>query len=68
MEKTVAKLSKTDVVRVRHNVGSDSTGDLAIFFRVALTNSASKADALPDVADRVSEKVFQELRPLENWG
>ncbi len=68
IEQAVAKLSNRDVVRVRHSVGADSTGEPAIFFRIVLTDSASKVDALADVADRVSAALFDELRPLENWG
>ncbi len=68
VEKAVAKLIKGEVVRVRHSVGVDSTGEPAIFFRIVLTDSASKADALPDVTGRVSATLFNELRPHENWG
>ncbi len=68
IEAAVAKLSNKDVVRVRHSFGSDSTGDPAVFFRIVLTDSASKADALAEVADRVSETLVDEVRPLENWG
>ena len=31
-----------DVVRIRFNVGEDWTGDPALFFRVVLTDKASK--------------------------
>ncbi|MGC2661124.1 MAG: hypothetical protein WA324_24480 [Bryobacteraceae bacterium] len=65
VEKAVAKLSGGEVVRVRHSVGVDSTGEPAIFFRIVLTDSASKADALADVTGRVSATLFDELRPHE---
>lgn len=68
VEKAVAKLSGRDVVRVRHSIGVDSTGEPAIFFRVVLTDLASKADALADITGRVSATLFDELRPHENWG
>ena len=68
VEKAVAKLSTREVVRVSHSVGVDSTGEPAIFFRIVLTDSASKADALADVTGHVSATLFDELRPHENWG
>ena len=68
VEKAVAKLSRMEVVRVRHSVGVDSTGEPAIFFRIVLTDSASKADVLAEITARVSATLFDEVRPHENWG
>ena len=68
VDQAVAKLSKKEVVRVRYSVGVDSTGELAIFFRIVLTDAASKADVLADVTGRISATLFDELRPYENWG
>lgn len=68
VDKAVAKLSKQEVDRVRYNVGVDSTGELAIFFRIVLTDAASKADVLAEVTDHVSAILFNELHPYENWG
>jgi hypothetical protein len=68
LKNAFAKLADTEVVRVRHSVGIDSTGDPAIFFRIVLTDSASRADRLPDVTDRISATISDELRPQENWG
>lgn len=68
LKNSVAKLSDKEVVRVRYSIGVDSTGEPAIFFRIVLSDSASRASALAEVTDRVSATLFDELRPLENWG
>jgi hypothetical protein len=68
LQHAVTKLSSKEVVRVRYSIGLDSTGDPAIFFRIVLTDSASKPGALADVTNRVSGTLFDELRPHENWG
>jgi hypothetical protein len=65
--KAVGKLGK-DVVRVRHSLGVDSTGEAAIFFRIVLKDSASREDKLARVTDRIATTLFDELRPQENWG
>lgn len=56
-----------EVVRVRYNVGEDMSGDRSIFFRIVLTDEASREETLADVTDRIA-LVFEELRPYENWG
>jgi hypothetical protein len=66
VNKAVRKLGK-DVVRVRHNVGTDWSGDPAIYFRIVLSDAASREDTLLEVTDRI-EKILQEIRPYENWG
>lgn len=68
VEKAVKKLSKKEVVRVRHNVGSDWTGDPAIFFRVVLTDAASGEETLLEVADRIEATISDAVHPRENWG
>lgn len=68
VEKAIAKLSDKEVVRVRHSFGVDSTGEPSIFFRIVLTNSASKTEALAEVTGRITTVLFDELRPHENWG
>lgn len=68
LKNAIRKLSNREVVRVRYSIGVDSTGEPAIFFRIVLTDSASRASALAEVTDRISAKLFDELRPIENWG
>ena len=50
-----------DVVRIRHNIGSDWSGDDAIFFRIVLSDRASREDRLPAVSERVSSRLSEEL-------
>lgn len=56
-----------DVVRIRHNIGSDWSGDDAIFFRIVLSDRASGDDRLPGVSDRVSSRLSDELN-LDDTG
>jgi hypothetical protein len=61
----VARSLAPDVVRIRFNVWKDWSEDPAIFFRVILSDEASKRDRLGDVAELVREKLSEELR-LDN--
>lgn len=65
--KVVRKLGKS-VVRVKYSLGVDSSGEPSIFFRIVLTDSASREDKLAQVTGRVATILFDELRPHENWG
>ena len=58
----------SDVVRVRHSVGADTDGDASIFFRIVLTDAASRKDRLGDVVGRIERIMFDEIHPYENWG
>ena len=49
-------------------IGNDSTDEPAIFFRVVLTDAASRDNYLSDVAGRVVSILFNSIRPIENWG
>jgi hypothetical protein len=51
-----------DVVRVRFSVGQDWSEHPAVYFRVILSDEASRRDRLADVTGLVSEKLFDELR------
>jgi|SRR5580698_8927450 hypothetical protein len=57
-----------EVVRVRHRVGADTTGEPSIFFRIVLTDLASREETLADVTGHIASVLFDELRPYENWG
>ena len=57
-----------DVVHISYNIGSDSTGEPSVFFRIVLTDAASREDGLAEVTGRVATILFDEIRPLENWG
>jgi hypothetical protein len=65
--KAVRKLGK-DAVGVNYSLGTDSTGEAAIFFRVVLTDASSQEDKLAEVTGRIATIFFDEIHPLENWG
>ena len=64
--KAIRKLGK-EVVRVSYSLGTDSTGEPSLFFRIVLTNAASREDELAEVTGRIEATLFDELRPYENW-
>lgn len=51
-----------DVVRIRYNIEEDWSGSPAIFFRVVLTNEASKSNQLLEVSRRVKAKIEDEVK------
>lgn len=65
--KAASKLGK-EIVRVRHSVGADSDGDPAIFFRIVLSDVASREATLADVTGAIAATLFEEIQPYENWG
>ena len=67
IDRAKTKLGK-EVVRVRYSLEEDSTGEPSIFFRIVLTDEASKEDGLVDVTCRITSVLFDEIRPYENWG
>jgi hypothetical protein len=56
------------VVRVRHSIGADTSGEPSIFFRIVLSDAASREDTLAEVTGRIATILFEEIRPYENWG
>lgn len=68
VEKCVAKLPADEVVRVRYSLGEDWSGDAAIYFRIVLTDEASREERLGDVAHRIEEMIDREVQPYQNWG
>lgn len=65
--KAIRKLPK-EAVHVAYNLGTDSTGEPSIFFRIVLTDAASREDKLAQVTDRIAMLLFDGVRPQENWG
>jgi hypothetical protein len=57
-------LNPQEVAHVAYLLGNDSTDDPAIFFRIVLTDAASRKDRLPDVTGRVSSALFDSIRPI----
>lgn len=54
-----------DVVNVKYNLGEDNDGDPSIFFRIVLTDSASREEVLADVSGDIVKTLYDELRPYE---
>ena len=68
VEQAIAKLGP-EVVHIKYTVEDDMSGEPAIYFRITLTDEACSTDkALDEVAERVSNSLFDELRPYSNWG
>ena len=53
------------VLHIRYDFGEDWSGAPAIFFRVVLSDQASKRAHLREVARRVTATVFNEVQPDE---
>src|SRR5438445_424421 len=72
VDKTITKFVPQlgrDVVRVRHEISTDWTGDPAIFFRVVLTDqAAANEDRRQKVTTRIRAAVWDKLKPFERWG
>jgi hypothetical protein len=57
----IARGLAPDVVRIRSSVAQDWSGHPAIYFRVILSDEASREDRLSDVTGRVRATLFDEL-------
>jgi len=58
----VARDLAPDVVRIRVMEREDWAGDMALYFRVTLSDDASHTDRLGEVAQLVRAKLTEELR------
>ena len=57
-----------EVVDVSYTMREDSTGDPSLFFRIVLTDEAANEDTIANTARRIRTFLFDEIRPIENWG
>lgn len=62
---TATKTLSPDVVHIRYSLGEDWSGAGAVFFRVILSDQASKRANLRQVARRVSGTVLNAVQPEE---
>jgi len=62
----VAKALSADVVRIRYDIGPDWIGTPSIFFRIILTDKASKPQNLREIAQRVSLRLMDEAKTDES--
>jgi hypothetical protein len=67
IKSAVGKLGP-EAVHVTYTLGEDSTGEPSIFFRVVLTDAATREDTLTEVTGRIVTLLVDQLRPIENWG
>ena len=56
------------VIRIRHTLDYDSTGDPAVKFRVVMPDSSLEKGKLLESTRIVSNVIQQELNPHEQWG
>ena len=55
----------SDVVLIRYDLGEDWSGDPAIFFRVLLSDEASKDHNLRTTVQRFTSTILAEIDPLD---
>jgi hypothetical protein len=56
-----------DVVRLRYTIGESWSGQPAIFFRIILTDQASKRERLHQVASRIEALIEEQIDPHNCW-
>ena len=56
------------VVDLTYTLGDDWSGDPAIFFRIVLSDEASRRDRLYKLTSEIQNMIVQHLEPLEQWG
>ena len=54
-----------DVVRIRYDIGPDWSDEWSIFFRIVLSDDASREDRLAEVTKRATSGLFDELKLAE---
>jgi len=57
-----------EVSHVAFRVGEDDTGAPSIFFRITMQDFAMTEATISDFTSRVITALFDQIRPLENWG
>jgi len=61
----VANALAPDVVRIRYSIDDDWTGDESIFFRVVLSDEASRINRLREVSRRARAAIREVLKAEE---
>lgn len=56
------------VIRIRHELDYDSTGDPAVYFRIVMPDSSLRKDNLLRATDDVANALVEDLQPQERWG
>lgn len=60
----VVKAMAPDVVRIRYDIGTDWSGDPAIYFRIIISDEAGKMPRLHEVATEVAKRLDERLEIL----
>ena len=63
--KRVEQEFSPDVVRIRYSIDDDWTGDPSIFFRILLSDSASRPESLRSLVPRIDWRLREEVQPDE---
>jgi len=64
----VERILGPDVIRIRHTLENDWSGEPAVFFRIILSDAASKRDRLLHATNHISNTIERQIEPLEQWG
>ncbi len=64
----VAKTLPPQVVSVTPTLGTDWTGDSAVFLQIILLENGIPRKQLLSFTNEISRAIVQEVRPLEEWG
>jgi hypothetical protein len=67
MERAKSNLGP-EVAHVAYRIREDSTKEPSICFRITLLVWATAENLIADVTGRVAATLFDEVRPLDNWG
>ncbi len=54
-----------DVVRIRYDIGPDWSDEWSIFFRIVLSDDASREERLAEVTRRATSRLLKEVKPAE---
>lgn len=64
----IERMLGANVVRLRYAIGTNWSGEPAIYFRILLSDPASRRDRLHGVASRAEAVIQEQLDPLNSWG
>jgi hypothetical protein len=56
-----------DVVDLTYSLGRDWSGEPPVFFRIVLSDLASRRDRLYKSTSEIEHAIVQRLEPLEQW-
>ena len=64
----VEKMLYPQVLRIRYSLDDDWMGEPAVFFRILLSEAASRRDQLLTATKQASRALEEQIEPLEQWG